>query len=134
MRRLVCCAVAFAAALAFPASAQDYPSKPIHMIIPFGVGGGTDVLARLLADPLAKKLGQPVVPDNRPGAGGNLGAAQVAKAAPDGYTILFGNDSLVSAKFLFRNLRLRPAVGFGTGRVGCPDKLCPSVVAAVSGQ
>jgi tripartite-type tricarboxylate transporter receptor subunit TctC len=108
MRRLVCCAVAFAAALAFPASAQDYPSKPIHMIIPFGVGGGTDVLARLLADPLAKKLGQPVVPDNRPGAGGNLGAAQVAKAAPDGYTILFGNDSLVSAKFLFRNLGFDP--------------------------
>jgi tripartite-type tricarboxylate transporter receptor subunit TctC len=69
MRRFVCCAVVFAAAVVSSASAQDYPSKPIHMIIPFGVGGGTDVLARLLADPLAKKLGEPIIPDNRPGAG-----------------------------------------------------------------
>jgi tripartite-type tricarboxylate transporter receptor subunit TctC len=108
MGRSVLCAVAVVAGLIGAAAAQDYPSKPIHMIIPFGVGGGTDVLARLLADPLAQKLGQPIIPENRPGAGGNLGATQVAKAAPDGYTILFGNDSLVSSKFLFRNLGFDP--------------------------
>jgi tripartite-type tricarboxylate transporter receptor subunit TctC len=112
MRRAFRCAVLLALALVSPALAEDYPSKPIHMIIPFGVGGGTDVLARLLSDPLAKKLGQPVIPENRPGAGGSLGAAQVAMAAPDGYTILFGNDSLVSSKFLFRSLGFDPQKDF----------------------
>ena len=114
MRRLslICCAVVSALAFISSAAAQNYPSKPIHMVIPFGVGGGTDALARILADPLAKKLGQPIIPDNRPGGGGTLGAAQVAKAAPDGYTILFGNDSLVSSKFLFRNPGFDPQNDF----------------------
>jgi tripartite-type tricarboxylate transporter receptor subunit TctC len=112
MRCFVCGVAVLAAALVGPASAQDYPSKPIHMIIAFGVGGGTDALARLLADPLAKKLGQPIIPDNRPGAGGTLGATQAAMAAPDGYTIFFANDSLVSSKFLFRNLSFDPQKDF----------------------
>jgi tripartite-type tricarboxylate transporter receptor subunit TctC len=95
-------------ALLSAASGQEYPSKPIHMVIPFGAGGGTDVLGRLLAEPLAAKLGQPIIPENKTGAGGMLGALQVAQAAPDGYTILFGNDSLVSGKFLIRNSNFDP--------------------------
>lgn len=69
------------------ASAQDYPSKPIRMIIPFAAGGPTDVLARSLAKSMGDALGQPIVVDNRTGAGGSIGIDMVAKARPDGYTI-----------------------------------------------
>src|SRR5215831_10191978 len=68
---------------------QDWPSRPVHMIVPFPAGSSPDLVARLLTDRLAAALGQPVVVENRPGAGGNLGTALVAKAAPDGYTIGF---------------------------------------------
>ena len=67
--------------------AQDYPSKPIRMIVPFSAGGPTDVLARSLAKSMGEVLGQPIIVDNRPGAGGSIGIDGVAKAAPDGYTI-----------------------------------------------
>jgi len=66
---------------------QDYPSKPIRMIVPFSAGGPTDVLARSLAKSLGDVLGQPIIVDNRPGAGGSIGIDMVAKAAPDGYTV-----------------------------------------------
>src|SRR5439155_1156187 len=70
------------------AHAQDaYPSKPLRLILPFPPGGGTDILGRLLADRLAANLGQPVVTENRGGAGGNVGAEAAARSAPDGYTI-----------------------------------------------
>src|SRR5499427_8678408 len=81
-----------AAACTFPAVAQDaenYPTKPIRMIVPYPPAGGTDVVARILADPLSTTLGQPIVIDNRGGAAGNLGTDLAAKAAPDGYTVLF---------------------------------------------
>src|SRR5215475_5168905 len=81
-----------AAACTFSAVAQDaqhYPTKPIRMIVPYPPAGGTDVVARSLADPLSTALGQPIVIDNRGGAAGNLGTDLAAKAAPDGYTILF---------------------------------------------
>ena len=87
MRKLV-----LAAALAWAAAAsaqQDWPSRPVRMIVPFPAGSSPDLVARLLTDKLAAALGQPVVVENRPGAGGNLGTALVAKAAPDGYTIGF---------------------------------------------
>jgi len=80
-----------AALLAFAtgqASAQTYPDRPIRFIVPFAPGGGSDILARILGDPLSKRLGQPVVIENKPGAGATLGADFVAKAPPDGYTIL----------------------------------------------
>src|SRR5688572_14730222 len=70
--------------------AQSWPSRPVTMIMPFAAGGGTDLLARALAEYLSEKLGQQFIVENRTGAGGNIGAAAVAKAAPDGYTILFG--------------------------------------------
>jgi len=76
-------------ALAGPALAQDYPSKPIKMIVPYPPGGGTDVIARILQEPLAAELGQPIVIENKGGAAGNVGTDVAAKAPPDGYTILF---------------------------------------------
>jgi tripartite-type tricarboxylate transporter receptor subunit TctC len=72
---------------ALPASAQDWPTKPVRIVVPFGAGSTPDVVARLIADHLQKKLGQPFVIDNKPGASGNIGTDAVAKAAPDGTTI-----------------------------------------------
>jgi tripartite-type tricarboxylate transporter receptor subunit TctC len=73
-----------------PASAQAYPTKPIRLVVPFPAGGPLDVTARAIGQKLSEAWGQPVVIDNRPGAGGNIGADLVAKSAPDGYTILEG--------------------------------------------
>src|SRR5262245_30834041 len=82
-------AAACLAAATGAASAQSYPSQQIRLIVPFAAGGGSDILARLIAEPLSKSLGQPVVVENKPGAGATLGADLVAKSAPDGYTWLF---------------------------------------------
>lgn len=75
------------------AQAQDYPNKPIRLIVPFGTGGATDNSGRALADRLAGRIGQRIVVENRAGAGGNIGTEQVAKSAPDGYTLLLALDA-----------------------------------------
>lgn len=75
------------------ASSDNFPERPITLVVPFGAGGGTDVLGRLLAEHMSEGLGQPVVVENRPGAGGSIGTSQVAKSRPDGYTILLGTSS-----------------------------------------
>jgi len=87
--------LAVLASAAPQASAQPsaaYPSKPIRLIVALPAGGPTDILARLIAQPLASNIGQPIVIDNRPGAGGNIGAEMVAKSPPDGYTLLMGTS------------------------------------------
>ncbi|MEA2880351.1 MAG: hypothetical protein QOF14_5547 [Hyphomicrobiales bacterium] len=87
MRLLSLLAVALAA-IAAPAAAQDYPNRTIRFIVPFGAGGPTDVFTRALGEELRKSLGQPIVMENRPGAGTIIGTTEVARAAPDGYTLL----------------------------------------------
>ncbi|MGX9965746.1 Bug family tripartite tricarboxylate transporter substrate binding protein [Roseomonas sp. F4] len=79
-------------ALAGPALAQAWPSRPIRLVVPFAPGGTTDVMARLVSEQLGRKLGQPVVVENRPGAGATIGAAMVAQAEPDGLTLLMSNS------------------------------------------
>ena len=87
------------------AGAQDYPAKPVRMVVGFPPGGGTDVVARILQPRLSELLGQPVVIDNRPGATGTVAAGHVAKSPPDGYTIMMGHVSVNAiAPSLFSNL------------------------------
>jgi tripartite-type tricarboxylate transporter receptor subunit TctC len=84
--------------LAFPlVAAAQYPNKPIRAIVAFGVGGATDVIARIVAASLSQSLGQPVVIDNRPGADGIVAGNEIVKAAPDGYTVFFGTSTQISA-------------------------------------
>jgi tripartite-type tricarboxylate transporter receptor subunit TctC len=93
--------------------AQAWPSRPVTMVLPFAAGGGTDLLARALAQDLGERFGQQFVVDNRAGAGGNIGAGAVAKAAPDGYTILFGTPGpLANNKLMYKELSFDPEQAF----------------------
>ena len=90
------------------ALAQAFPSKPLRMVVPYAAGGAVDVVARLMAPKLGEFLAQPVVVDNRPGAGGNIGADLVAKSAPDGYTILLTPIGHATSPALYRKLPFDP--------------------------
>lgn len=107
---------AFAAAvLAFAsaaACAQNFPDRTIRMVVPFPPGGGFDGIARPFAERLGKELGQAVIVDNRPGAGGNIGTELVAKAPGDGYTLLFANDYLGTNPNLYKEIHYNPVKDF----------------------
>jgi len=96
---------------ATPALAQTWPSRPIRYVVPFAAGAGVlDIMARIVAQHLSEKVDQQVVVDNKPGAGGIVGAEIVAKAAPDGYTMLMANTALVVAPYLYARMTFDPFV------------------------
>src|SRR4051794_16650520 len=93
-----------AALLAATAHAEGYPDKPVHVIVPFTPGSATDVVARAVAQALSTRMGQPFVIENKPGAGGTIGAGQAAKAAPDGYTLLVHSSGHTVNPSIFPNM------------------------------
>ncbi len=108
-RHFIAAALAGLPPVGFAASAA-WPSKPIHLVVPFPAGSSPDIVARLLAEPLGQALGQPIVIDNKPGAGGNIGTGVVAHAEPDGHTVLFTiQGPLITAPLLSRQLGYDPA-------------------------
>jgi tripartite-type tricarboxylate transporter receptor subunit TctC len=117
MTRLKWTVVAAAVALVFSANgtvrAEDYPTRPIRLIVPFAPGGGNDTLARLFGQKMSESLGQPVVIENRPGAGTTLATGQVARSAPDGYTLLLSSiASHAVSPYLFKNVTYDPIKDF----------------------
>ena len=118
-RHLLACAGGLAAALAMGPTlvlaqdaSADYPKQPIRMIVPFAAGGPTDVLARAIGVRLTERWGQPVIIDNRAGAGGNIGAELAARAAPDGYTIVLATAGILAVNPSLSKLRFDPIKDF----------------------
>jgi len=116
MRSMLACSIAVTFGLAAGADfghAQDYPARPVRLVVPYAAGGGTDAIARFLARGLEQRLGQPVIVENKPGSGTATGGAYVAKAAPDGYTLLMATSSTVAINAgLYKNLPYNPATDF----------------------
>lgn len=101
------------AALASPALAQSFPNRPLRLVVPFAAGGSADASARMLAEPMGAALGQPVVVDNRPGGGATIGAQAVARATPDGHTLLYGTPGpQIINPHLMRSLPYDPVADF----------------------
>jgi tripartite-type tricarboxylate transporter receptor subunit TctC len=118
--RLLACIIGAVMALAPPPSLAAWPERPITAIVPFAAGGGTDGVARILADQLGRNLGQPVVIENRGGANGNIGAVAAARARPDGHSFFFttGTTQAINPA-LYRSLPYDPLRDFiPVGRVG----------------
>ena len=112
-------AVAGALALA-PAYGNTYPERPIRVVVPFPAGGSTDLTARLLGERLGQALGQPIIIENRPGANGSIGADNVARANPDGYTLLFGTSGVLTINpSLYSTLRFNTLKDFAPVAVAC---------------
>ena len=125
MKKLIPSALALFAvvAAASMAPAQDYPTRPITLVVPYAAGGGNDVMGRIVGEKMSRTLGQQVVIDNRPGAGGALATRQVAKATPDGYTLVIGNTGTNAASYVLHgDLKYAPdsfaPVGLAAKTVG----------------
>jgi tripartite-type tricarboxylate transporter receptor subunit TctC len=113
MKRYLLAISAFALSLfVFDAAAQAWPTKPLRAIVPVGAGSSTDIVHRLVLEQLSARLGQPIVVENRVGAGGTIGSALVAKSEPDGYTILAHGSALTIAPALYKSLAYHPARDF----------------------
>jgi len=112
IKRIALAALALFAAAALPAAADSWPSKPVKIIVPFGPGGFTDVVARILQKELAPALGQPIIIENRPGAGSTIGTDAVAKAAPDGYTLVMVSTTHVISPHLYKKMTYDPIRDF----------------------
>src|SRR6185437_4649315 len=110
--RVICGAVLAAALGATAAQAQGYPTRPISIVVPYPAGGVTDSVVRLLAEGMRTTLGQPIVTENMGGASGTVGAAHVARAAPDGYTLLLGNSEAFVFTPATMKLPYDPATAF----------------------
>jgi tripartite-type tricarboxylate transporter receptor subunit TctC len=112
-RRLLLGGFSLPAILSAGARAQGFPARPVTWVVPSAAGGILDTGARLISQKMAVRLGQPVVVDNRPGAGGTIGAEYAARAAPDGYTLLYGTQNTHAvAPLLYPNLRYDPSRDF----------------------
>jgi tripartite-type tricarboxylate transporter receptor subunit TctC len=107
-----CVLVLLLLAVAMPSQAQDYPTRPVRIVVPAAPGGSFDALARILAQGLSERWPHRMIVDNRPGGGGNIGAGAVAKADPDGYTLLTWNDSLLINPWLFKEVPFDPKKDF----------------------
>lgn len=109
------------AAVTLPVEAQDFPNRPVHIVVPFSAGGGGDLVVRSVAVRLSEQMGQSFVVENKVGAGGNIGAEAVARSKPDGYTLLEGGDHLTLSKALYKTLGydtlkdLFPVAGLSVG-------------------
>jgi tripartite-type tricarboxylate transporter receptor subunit TctC len=112
MGALLCAGIGLFIAGADAAGAQDYPQRAVTIVVPFPAGGATDVLTRLLAAELHERLGQPFVIENRPGAGATIAATAVARAAPDGYTLLLAPTSTAIAPSVYKSLAFDPVRSF----------------------
>ncbi|CAB3648373.1 tripartite tricarboxylate transporter substrate-binding protein [Achromobacter sp. SIMBA_011] len=113
LRRLAAPLLALGCLAGGPATAQDnYPNHAISLVVPFAAGGPTDVVARSLGAAMSKTLGQSIIVENRPGAGGTLAATHVARAAPDGYTFLIHHNGMATAPALYRKLPFNPLTDF----------------------
>src|SRR3984893_10404234 len=111
--RFAVAAFAIVVTSAFPARAQDYPARPIQVIVPFAGGSASDVVTRIMLDRMGRTLGQSFIVDNRPGGGGNIGTALVTRAAPDGYTLVMSTvGPLAANRTLFRQLGYDPEKDF----------------------
>lgn len=100
--------LALAAALAAPAYAQKYPTAPIHFIVPFTPGTGMDTIARTVGQKMTDRLKEPVVVENKPGASGNIGAAEVTRARADGHTLLVSANTILIAANLYKSVPYDP--------------------------
>ena len=105
-------ALAAALGVATSAMAEDYPTRPIRVIVPFPAGQASDTIVRLVGDQLGRRLGQPIIVENKPGAGGNLGTEQGARAAADGYTLTIATAALPISKLVYRKLAYDPVKDF----------------------